>query len=109
MFAVLLGFGDVLHTRFAFPRIFDDLQRAVAASEDAEALSRTFAWAVSRGGGGYGQGRGAILSQLAALLVLRHDLLHDPEDIVRAVWFLKDADRLMPRRAADRRALARHR
>ncbi|MFF4429452.1 hypothetical protein ACFYZ4_09790 [Streptomyces sp. NPDC001513] len=109
MFAVLLDFGDVLHTRFEFLRIFDDLQRAVAASEDAEALSRTFAWAFSNGGGSYGHERGATLSQLAALLVLRYDLLHDPEDIVRAVWLLKDADRLMPRRDARSRSLARHR
>ncbi|MFE2943781.1 hypothetical protein ACFXKG_32720 [Streptomyces sp. NPDC059255] len=108
-FSVLLHFGDVLHTRFEFLRTFDDLRRAVVASEEAEALSRSMRWAVSKGWTDYGQERGAILSQLAALLAQRHQLLRDPQDIVRAVWLLKDADRLMPRRARGGRMLARHR
>ncbi|MBP0932459.1 hypothetical protein J0X20_02215 [Streptomyces sp. KCTC 0041BP] len=108
-FSVLLGLGDALHTRFEFLRTYDDLQRAVEASDGAEALSRTFRWAASPWAGNYKQERGSILSQLGALLTFRFELLHDPTDIIRAVSLLEDADRLTPRRARGGRSVARYR
>ncbi|MFE5807808.1 hypothetical protein [Streptomyces sp. NPDC056491] len=106
---ILVSLGDVLHTRFEYLRILDDFHRAVKVSEEAEAFTRTFGWAVSGGQAGYGHGRGTALIQLAALLVQRYELLGDPEDIVRAVWLFKDADRLLPRGDSQGPVLARHR
>ncbi|MGW0854718.1 hypothetical protein [Streptomyces sp. NPDC002690] len=97
------------HTRFQALGAVADLQRAVIAIEQAEALSRTLMWAVSTNSSGYGKHRGVVLSQLAAVLVIRYENFRDPQDIVRAHWYLKDADRLMPRRDEESAGLARNR
>ncbi|MFI7357586.1 hypothetical protein ACIBTP_27150 [Streptomyces avidinii] len=107
--STLMSLGDVLFTRFAYLRILDDLHEAVRVSEEAEAYTRTWGWALSGGQGSYGHGRGIALSQYAALLVQRYELFGEAEDIVRAVWLFKDADRLLPRRDDEGPRLARNR
>lgn len=106
---LLIRLANAYHTRFHALWAVEDLQRAVNACERAEALSRTWLWAVAPNSSGYGRQRGVLLSQLAAALVSRYELLRDPADIVRADWCLKDADRLMPRRDAESAGLARNR
>ncbi|MEV7324588.1 hypothetical protein [Streptomyces sp. NPDC093970] len=106
---LLCRLAGAYHTRFQALWAVADLQRAVIAIEEAEVLSRTFMWAVSSSSSGYGRQRGIVLSQLAAALVIRYEIFREPEDIVRAQWYLKDADRLMPRRDAESAGLARNR
>ncbi|MFJ6723774.1 hypothetical protein ACIQPQ_02550 [Streptomyces sp. NPDC091281] len=106
---LLCRLAGAYDTRFQALWAVADLERAVTAIEQAEALSRTFMWSVSSSSSGYGRQRGIVLSQLAAVLVLRYEIFRDAEDIVRAHWYLKDADRLMPRRDVESAGLARNR
>ncbi|MFJ7586647.1 hypothetical protein ACIQZO_04445 [Streptomyces sp. NPDC097617] len=107
--SILMSLGDVLHTRFTYLRILDDFHGAVRVSEEAEAYTRTWGWAVSSGQASYGHGRGIALSQYGRMLAERWEYFGAAEDIVRAVWFFKDADRLLPRRDDEGPTLALHR